>query len=117
MELSTTDAPDSVITTITQSKGGSDTEVIPKNYLMTSKSLLRLKEKFNDPQWKKQQECVPKMIDIVLKEKMIIKVQRLQVTYTKQDKEYVVGNFQEIGRAWKQLLFNCNKQGTPKSSI
>ena len=45
------------------------------------------------------------MIDGVLKEEMIIKAQRLQVTCKKQDKQYVVGIFQEIGRAWKQLPF------------
>ena len=52
IEVSATDTPDDGITTITHSTGGSDPQVIPKNYFMTSKGHLRLKEKDNDPQWK-----------------------------------------------------------------
>ena len=44
MEVSATDALDDTITTITQSIE-IDTELIPKNYFMTSKGLLRLREK------------------------------------------------------------------------
>ena len=36
---------------------------------------------------------------------MILETQQFQVTYTKKDEQYMVGNFQEIGRAWKQLPF------------
>ena len=41
-----------------------------------------------------EREYVHKMIDAYLKEKMILKAQRFQVTYTKKDEQCVVGNFQ-----------------------
>ena len=50
MEVSATDDLDDANTTITQSTGGSDTQVIPKSYFMTSKGLLRLNEESNNSQ-------------------------------------------------------------------
>ena len=105
MEVSATDTPDDSITTITQSTGASDIEVIIKNYFMTLKGMLRSSRMGNTPQWKKRKECVDKMIDGVLKEKIILKAQRLKVTYTKKDEQYVVENIQETRRVWNQLSF------------
>ena len=41
------------------------------------------------------------MINAVLKKKMIIKAQKLGVTYIKEEKEVRVSNFLKIGHAWK----------------
>ena len=57
MEVSVTDYQDDVITTITQSIGGINSQVTPKDYFMTSKGLLRLQEKGDDPQWKKTERA------------------------------------------------------------
>ena len=50
------------------------------------------------------------MVDKVLNENTILEAQPLRVTYKKQEKEYVVGNFQEIDRAWKQLPFELHRE-------
>ena len=53
--------------------------------------------------WEDRKEAYNKIFNSVLKEKMIIEVQRLWVTYTKGEKDICVSNFCEIGRVWNPL--------------
>ena len=99
MMLSTSIGVDDIITTITQSVDGSTTTTIHKNYLMTIKILIRLNDRDNNPKQEKIKEACNKMINAVLKKKMIIKAQKLGVTYIKGEKEGCVSNFLKLGHA------------------
>ena len=66
-----------------------------------------------DPKWDKINKVCNKIINAVLEEKMIIKVQKLGVTYNKGEKEVCLSNFHKVGHVWKQMRFEVSRARQP----
>ena len=54
-----------------------------------------------DPDWADLKERMNKITDSVLKEEMLLEVQRVKLKYWEKEQKVLVQNFREIEKSWK----------------
>ena len=88
-------------TTITESVAANEIKVIPKDYFVTKSQQVNKTMKQADSLWGVLKIKVQSLIDSELKDRMVIEAQKLKLKYGKQDQNFLVENFSEIGKSWK----------------
>lgn len=100
-EINVTTAPMEEFTTITDSVKSVSNKVIPKDYFITKNQRVNKQMKEIDDEWEGLKYRVQSMIDSELKGRMLKEALAAGLTYGKEDKEFRVEKFTEIGKSWK----------------